>query len=373
MDSITAAKFAAGFVILIVGADVLVRGASRLAISAGISSLVVGLTVVAYGTSAPELAVTLKAMFADPPQPGIAVGNVVGSNISNVLLVLGIAASIAPLIVSRHILRFGLPLMIAVSGLMLLMGRDGIIDRLDGSLLFAGAMTYTIVTIVASRRKTAALKKALKEQGRHEPTSHVSGWRRVLDIVFQLVLIAIGLAMLVYGADWLVQGAVQVARTLGVSELIVGLTIVAVGTSLPEIATSAVAVIRGERDIAVGNVVGSNLFNILLVLGACGIFAPNGVPVDPSAIAFDIPVMIAVSAACLPVFFSGRVIDRVEGGFFLASYAGYVAYLCLYAMKHDGLALFRSGVLYVALPLAGLFLIIYWLRQAQQAEPQPKA
>jgi cation:H+ antiporter len=310
MDLLTLTLFILGFGILITGAEVLVRGASRLAIIAGITPLVVGLTVVAYGTSAPELAVSVQASYAG--QPDIAIGNVVGSNISNVLLVLGISAAVAPLAVSQQLVRWDIPIMIGLSILVFIIGLDGKLNRWDGLILFSGAVVYTAMAVRQSRQEILQLASTLVES---PPESKLKGgWQR---IALQFVYISVGLALLVMGARWLVNGAVILAKLFNVNELVIGLTIVAVGTSLPEIATSIVAALRGDRDIAVGNVVGSNIFNILLVLGLSSIVAPDGLNVAPPVLAFDIPVMIAVALACLPIMFSGYRIARWEGFLFL--------------------------------------------------------
>lgn len=357
MDLLTTVLFVLGFVLLVVGAEMLVRGASRLAAAAGISAYVVGLTVVAYGTSAPELAVTLQSTHANPPQPDIAVGNVVGSNISNVLLVLGISAIVAPLIVSRNVVRTGTPLMIGVSVLMLALGWDGEIGRLDGAILFTGSIIYTAVAVIQSRRKT---RSAQAQRGKK--TDDAGHKISVGEILRNLALVGAGLGALVLGSRWLVGGAIVLAEHFGVSKLVIGLTVVAVGTSLPEIATSIVAVLRGERDLAVGNVIGSNVFNILMVLGLCGIFAPSGVAVSPAALHFDIPVMIAVAVACIPVFFLDDTITRWEGGILLMYYAAYVVYLCLVATEHNLLETFSSVVLLFVAPLTAILFIVYWCR-----------
>jgi cation:H+ antiporter len=357
VDFLTPVLFVAGFGLLVLGAELLVRGAARLAAAAGVSALVIGLTVVAYGTSAPELAVTVLSTCGETPQPDIAVGNVVGSNIANVLLVLGLAAAFAPLVVSHHLVRIGVPLMIAVSVLMLVMGLDGRINRLEGILLVLGSVTYTAVAVTYSRRRHRA------SQAEAEVNDEPKGRGAALgETLLQLLLIAVGLGMLVLGSKWLIDGAVKLAEWLGVSKLIIGLTIVAIGTSLPEVATSVVASIRGQRDIAVGNVVGSNLFNILLVLGACGVVAPDGVHVSPAALRFDIPVMIVVAVACLPVFFSDYSIARWEGVVFLVYYAAYLTYLCLAATEHDALEGFKSLMGLFVIPLTLLTLTIYWYR-----------
>lgn len=357
MDFITFVLFLAGFVLLVAGAELVVRGASQLAEAAGISKLVVGLTVVAYGTSAPELAVSTRAICEQPPQPEIAVGNVVGSNISNVLLVLGIAATFAPLVVSRSVIRSGVPLMIAVSVLMFLLASDGCIDRIDGTVMFTCSLAYTIVTIVYSRRETRAAKRAQGLEGSTQSRRLVA-----IQLAMQFAFVVVGLVMLVLGSDWLVQGAVKVAEWLGVSKLVIGLTVIAIGTSLPEVATSVVAVARGERDIAVGNVVGSNIFNILLVLGVCGVVASDGVQVSHAVLRFDIPVMIVAAMACLPVFFFDYMIERWEGVVFLVYYAAYLVYLCLDATGHDALGVFSNIMMLFVAPLTCLTFGIYWYR-----------
>jgi len=285
--------FAAGLALLGFGAELLVRGASRLAAAFGISPIVIGLTVVAFGTSAPELAVSLKAAFAG--QADLAMGNVIGSNILNVLLILGASAVIVPLVVHAQLIRLDVPLLIGVSVLVLLMGLDGRIGRLDGLLLFAGALAYTGFLVRQSRRENAAVQA--------EYAAEYAAKRVASPLVNGLLVLA-GLVLLVGGSRLLVTAALAFARAMGVSELIVGLTIVAAGTSLPEIATSILAAARGERDIAVGNVVGSNLFNILIVLGLTALVSPDGVAVAPGALDFDLPVMVAVAVACLPIFFT---------------------------------------------------------------------
>jgi cation:H+ antiporter len=312
----------------------------------GVSPLVIGLTVVAFGTSAPELAVSLQASLDG--QADIALGNVVGSNIANVLLILGISALIVPLVVSEQLVRLDVPLMIAASLLLLLFALDGSIGRWDGALFFGGIVAYTGFLVRQSRRETAAISAAA-EAAPDAGTGQV-GW------LANTLLILAGLALLVLGSRWLVNGAVQVATLLGVSQLVIGLTVVAVGTSLPEIATSVLASLRGERDIAVGNVVGSNLFNILSVLGISAMVAPSGIPVARAALTFDIPVMIAVAVACLPIFFTGHLIARWEGAVFLAYYMIYTLYLVLNSTNHDALPAFSSAMLLFILPITAVTL-----------------
>lgn len=359
MDTITLILFIAGFVLLVSGAEFLVRGASRLAIAVGISPLVVGLTVVAYGTSAPELAVTVQATYNG--QADIAVGNVVGSNISNVLLVLGLSAIVAPLIVDQKLVRQEIPFMIGLSFLVLYMGQDGLISRTDGIILFAGAVAYTIFAIRQSRKES----KAVQEEYEYEFDGEKVTLKGPGQTALQFGLIVVGVAMLILGSSWLIKGAVAIANYLGVSELIIGLTVIAVGTSLPEIATSIIASVRGERDIAVGNVVGSNIFNILSVLGLCAIAAPAGIAVSTAALSFDIPFMIAVAVACLPIFFTGYKIERWEGFLFLGYYVAYAVYLYLQATEHSALEPFSTAMAWFVIPLTVITLIIVLVREIQ--------
>jgi cation:H+ antiporter len=353
MTGLTLLLFVVGLVALVVGAEWLVRGASRLAAAVGVSPLVIGLTVVAFGTSSPELAVSVQASWSD--QADLAVGNVVGSNVFNVLFILGISAVITPLAVARQLLRLDVPVMIVISVLAWVLGLDGAIDRIDGALFVAGVLVYTWWLIRASRREVAAEKTAGPPG---EAVDAAAG-----GVLFNLGLIAAGLAALVLGSRWLVQGAVAIATALGISELVIGLTVVAVGTSLPEVAASIAAAVRGERDIAVGNVVGSNIFNILAVLGLSSLISPSGVQVSAAALAFDIPVMIAVAAACFPVFYTGGTISRWEGIVFLGYYAAYTTYLILTATRHAGLATFQAAMLWFVIPLTALTLAVS-VRQA---------
>ncbi|MCS7060020.1 MAG: calcium/sodium antiporter [Anaerolineae bacterium] len=354
MDWTTLFLFVLGLVGLIAGAEALVRGASRLAAAIGISPLVIGLTVVAFGTSSPELAVSVFSALAG--QPDIAMGNVVGSNIFNVLLILGLSAVVAPLIVSQQLVRLDVPLMIAVSVLTFLFALDESVSRLEGVILFGGLIAYTTFLIIQSRKETNA---AVREEYEYEFRPPAGGLR---GIALNLVFVVVGLVMLVIGSRWLVDGAVVVARALGVDEVVIGLTIIAGGTSLPEVATSVMASVRGERDIAVGNVVGSNIFNLLSVLGLTAIVAPNGVSVEPALLAFDMPVMLVVAFACLPIFFTGYTIARWEGLVFLSYYVAYTLYLIFDATEHALLPMYSSAMLFFALPLTALTLAVTVLR-----------
>lgn len=348
------ASFVLGLIVLLLGSELFVRGAARLAAYAGISPLVIGLTVVAFGTSAPEVAVVLEAGFLG--RGDLAFGNIVGSNISNSLLILGISAVAAPLVVSQRLIKIEVPLLLVVSIAVFVMGMDGQINRLEGCLLLIGVVAYSIIALIKTRGvKKVEFDEIKPAHNQKAPTHAVSATKRNALLKSGLTLL-LGLIGLVFGAGWLVTGASGVARLLGVSELIIGLTVVAIGTSLPELATSVTASIRGERDIAIGNVIGSNLFNLTFVIGSGAIALPQGLAVPASSLSFDLPVMIAVTAACLPIFFSGYNINRWEGLLFLAYYVAYVLYLFLFSTQHDLLTAFSTLMLWYILPATALLL-----------------
>ena len=349
--------FTLGLLALVAGAEALVRGASRMALSFGLSPLVVGLTIVALGTSAPEMAVALGAALDG--KPDLAIGNVIGSNIANTLLILGVSAIIVPLSVAGQIIRQEVPILIAVTLLLLGFAYNGMITRAEAAVLLSLMLAYTTFLVVQSRRASAQTKAEF--EGEMPPDSR---WDRHWSV--QLVLVAGGLGLLVLGADWLVSAAVEVARALGVSDLVIGLTVVAIGTSMPEIATSILAALRGERDIAVGNVVGSNLFNILGCLGLAGVGSSAGLPVPQAALSFDLWVLLAVSFACLPVFLTGREIARWEGFVFLGYYLAYTAFLILKAQEHAALPLFSSAMLGFVIPLTALTLGVSMIRDRRR-------
>ena len=376
MDAMTVGQFLIGALGLILGARLLVQGAATLAATLGIAPLVIGLTVVAFGTGAPELAVTLRAALSeDPGQADIGVGNVVGSNIANILLVLGASALVTPLAVRVRLVRWDVPVMIAVSGLLLGLGWDGSLDRTDGAILFGGIVLYTLVSLISGRRSTINERAAEAEVRASEevPTKPAKGAGRVL---LQFVLLAAGLAILVVSADQLVQAATKIAQDFGVSELVIGLTVVALGTSLPEAATSIIAGLKGERDIALGNALGSNIFNITAVLGIAGLATHGGVPVAAEARSFDLPIMIAVAVAVLPIVFTGGRINRWEGLLFLGYYAAYIAYLYLKVEQHALVPQFHAVMLAFVLPLtvfglgAAVFRALRTGRTTQPARPE---
>ena len=349
-----------GLALLVAGAEFLVRGSSRLATVFGISPLVIGLTIVACGTSTPELAVSLKAAFAN--QPDIVTGNVIGSSVFNVLFILGACALIAPLIVAQQLVRLDVPIMIGAHVLLLATSTDGMINRWNALLLLTCFVGYTFFIIRKSRKETAAVKAEYQSAFGEAVVVHMP-----MTILKQIAAIAFGLVLCFLGSRWMVSSSVMLAKAWGVSELVVGLTIVAAGTSMPEVATSIVATFRGQRDIAIGNVVGSNIFNILGILGIVGLVAPHGIAVAPSVLRFDLPVAIAACMACLPIFFTGHKIARWEGAVFLGYYAVYTSYLILAAQHHDVLPLFNRVMLWFAIPLTVLTLGVVLYRTTGQA------
>ncbi|MEM9245065.1 MAG: calcium/sodium antiporter [Cyanobacteria bacterium P01_F01_bin.153] len=344
----------AGLLLLTLGADVLVRGSVRLSARFGIAPLIVGLTVVAFGTSAPELAVSIQSILLG--REAISLGNALGSNIFNVLATLGIASIIAPLAVSQQLVRLDVPLCIGVSALVLLFSLDGRLHQTDGFVLLAGIITYTVFLFIKGRKQgnDDGLEDYEREYGAIANSSLIQ-WGQ------DFALVAVGIFMLVSGSKLLVDNAVVLARAWGMSELVIGLTIISVGTSLPELATSVVASFKGERDIAVGNVIGSNLFNLLGVLGVAASLTPAGLPVPADALTFDIPVALAVAVACLPIFFSGYTIDRWEGALFLGYYVAYMSYLVFKSTSHAMLPLFTTAMWGFAFPLTAITLsILAW-------------
>lgn len=346
--------FALGLCALVAGGDLLVRGASRLARALGLSPLVIGLTVVAFGTSAPEVAVSVGAAMKGSAD--IAIGNVVGSNVFNVLFILGAAALVAPLVVHAQVVRQEVPIMIAASVALVAASWNGVVGVVDGALFLGALVAYTAFLVVQSRRQTAATRDEYAAEFDRAPVG--AGPRAWLGSV---AFVAAGLALLVVGSRWLVAAAVAFAEAAGVSEVVVGLTIVAAGTSLPEVAASIAAALKGERDIAVGNVVGSNVFNILGCLGLSALVAPAGLPVAPSVLNFDLWVMLAVAFACLPVFASGYTVARWEGALFLAYYVAYVGYLVLAATEHDALPRYSATMLGFVVPLTVVTLaVVAW-------------
>lgn len=297
-------------VLLFVGAEGLVRGSAALALRAGLSPLVIGLTIVAFGTSSPELVVSVQAGFSQ--QGDIAVGNVVGSNIFNIAVILGITALVCPIPVHRQILKVDAPIALGVALVLVLLILDDAMGRLEGGLLLVGIVAYTWMNVAHARRQGVAMAADSEGLSGPLPTRH---W--AVDLVFILV----GLAVLVLGSRLLVEHSVSMARDIGISEAVIGLTIVAAGTSMPELATSLVAAVRKQPDIAIGNVVGSNIFNILGILGLASLFSP----LSAAGISIvDYAVMIVVTVLLIPLLYTGRLLHRLEGVALLLLYGGYL-------------------------------------------------
>ena len=331
------------------------RGAAALAERMGLSPIVIGLTVVAFGTSMPEVSVSVGSALTG--NGGVALGNAIGSNIFNVLVVLGGSAIIRPLVVDRRLVRMDVPVMIVTAVLVFFLALDGVLGRTEGALLLSLGVLYTW-TLVRAGRNVQEGVQAKDDVDQPAPPGSL----------LQIAWIAGGLTLLIVGAGILVQGAETTARALGVSELVIGLTVVAAGTSLPELATSFVAALRGQRDIAVGNVVGSNVFNALVVLGAAGLAAgPKGIAVPLGVLSFDLPVMLAASVACLPIFFTGWAISRWEGWIFLGYYGLYLIYLVLSHTHHAAEDEVRVALLFFVLPLTALTLVVAVVRQMAAA------
>lgn len=349
-----------GLVVLVVAAELFVRGAAGIAARVGISPLIVGLTAVACGTSAPELAVSLNASLNGSPD--LAVGNVVGSNIFNILFILGCTAIITPLIVEKKLIRIEVPIMIGAALALWFLVRDGHLGQGESALLFTALVGFIVYTVISARRES---RHNTDDPHHTQPETRKPIW-------ITIALLIVGLAGIVFGANLLVRGATEIAKAMGVSDLIIGLTIVAAGTSLPELATSFVAALRGHRDIAIGNVIGSNIFNILGILGLTGSITPDGIPVASSVLSFDIPVMLAVCITCLPVLISGCGISRGEALALLAGYLAYTAYLVFNATGHDNLAQASATTLWFVIPLAGVGIVttaLAWWRRRHAPPP----
>jgi cation:H+ antiporter len=339
----------AGLALLVGGAQGLVRGASKLALALGISPLVVGLTIVAFGTSAPELAVSIQSSLSG--KSSIVLGNVLGSNIYNVLFILGACATITPLAVAPQLIRLDVPIMIACAAAVPLLSLDGALGRVDGMIFIAAIVGYGIFTVLQSRKERAAVAQdyagALKEAVKPDRRFWLHG-----------LFIAGGLALLGVGSDLLVKGAVAIAQAMKISEAIIGMTVVTIGTTAPELSACLVAALRGERDIAVGNIVGSNIFNVLAVLGVGAVVSPEGIIVDDRMLHFAMPVMGAACFSCLPVFFAGRAIRRWEGLLFLFYFAVYLTYLVLEELKDSHLMTLQNAVLWFVAPLTVVTLAV---------------
>jgi cation:H+ antiporter len=341
MDFQTVIGLIVGLVCLTLGAEWLVRGASSIATRFGIAPIVIGLTVVAFGTSAPEFAVSIGGALTG--NSDVAMGNVVGSNTFNILLVLGLSAAIGSLTIEQRIIKRDIPILLAISVVIYGLILNELVGRIEGGVLFIGLLAYTWWLLQDARKAETAKVTAEYD----EAIEALDDGLVAKPLYFQIGLVVVGLALLILGSRFLVGSATTIAEAFGVSDLVIGLTVVAAGTSLPELATSVMAAYRGQRDIAVGNVVGSNIFNLLGVLGASAVLTPSGIPVDRDLIILDYPVMLAATLVLIPICWNGFSIKRWEGALLAAFYVAYVAYLVMEAGDSTAPELFRTMLMIV--------------------------
>ena len=344
--------FIAGLAALIAGAELFLKGVDQFGIKWGVSPVIMGLTVVAFATGAPELAISLQA--AANGSADLVLGNIVGSNIANILLILGITSFLKPLQITRRMVRVDVPIVIGASILLFVLAYDRALSASDGVILLLGLAAYSIFTYFQIKKDRASGRKMEMEHLEEEQAKLAQGWFFYTKNIGFLIL---GLILVVLGSGWMVDSAVSIARLLGLSELVIGLTIVSIGTSLPEIATSMSAARKGSADIAVANVMGSNLYNILLTLGLTLVIAPGVLDVSLDAIRLDLPFMVAVSIACIPVFIAGFNLTRTDGILFLSYYLGYLCYLVMHALNSSYLDLFHLVFFWGILPVSAAYMI----------------
>lgn len=367
--------FLVGLAGLLIAGNLVVRGAAAIGHHIGLSPLVIGLTIVAAGTSAPELAVVAQSVAID--DPSLAVGSVIGSNIANVLLVLGCAATLGAIHVTSRVVRIDIPLMVGASVLFLLLALDNLLGRVDGAVMFALLVAFVAWSIRSARREARPNGLESGQGGRGDAAIDTGEQSEDLrpggPLTRSILELVAGIGLLAIAARFTVTGAEGIATSLGVPELIVGLTIVAIGTSAPEIVTTIVAAYHGQRDMAVGNAVGSNLFNILGVLGLSSLLAPNGIPIAPDALELDLPIMIAVAIACMPMFAQKRRLDRWEGWLFLAYYGAYLVFLVLDATGHRAKDPFTLVMVAFVIPLTALTVAVVFYRRWRSSTAEPSA
>ena len=346
--------FILGLAGLIVGAEFFLRAVDRFGLKWGVSPMVMGLTVVAFATGAPELAISLKAAMNDSAD--LVLGNIIGSNIANILLILGITGFITPLQIKLRIVRIDVPIVIAMSIVLYLLALDGVLSLTDGIVLLLGLLTYSVFTFLQIRKNEVDISELYG----HEEVELVTG---TLFYVKNIGLLLAGLALIALGANWMVSSAVTIAQLLGMSELVVGLTIVSIGTSLPEVATSMTAARKGNADIAVANVLGSNIYNIMLTLGLTIVVTPGVLEVSRNALMLDMPFMIAVAVGCIPIFLTGFDLDRKDASLFLFYYAGYLIYLILEATGSEYLGWIEKGFFFGILPFTFFYIFSRLIRE----------
>jgi cation:H+ antiporter len=321
--------FLGGLVVIVLGAEMLLRSASRLAGMLGVRPIIIGLTVVSIGTSTPELAVGIAAAIEG--RGVMAVGNIAGTNIFNILFILGLSALLRPLPLHLLSIKLDVPVMIATALALILMARDGLLSREEGFALLFAAVIYTIALVHLSRNESPAMRREFAEEygvAQATPLPNaalpVSNWALG---AWNTLLLLLGMALTVLGAELLVFSASSIAQAYGVSDAVIGLTILAIGTSAPELATTMMATFKNDRDVAIGNLIGSSIYNVLVILGLTCVVAPGGIDVSRQILWIDLPLAALVAIVCLPVFRSGQLVSRLEGGLFVAAYLGYMGTL----------------------------------------------
>jgi cation:H+ antiporter len=323
--------FLAGLIIIIVGAELLLRGASRIAILLKVKPIIIGLTVVSIGTSMPELAVGITA--ATEGKGTLAVGNIAGTNIFNILFILGLSALIRPLPLHLLSIKLDVPVMIATALVLIGMAWDGILNQAEGLALIFAAIIYTISLIQLSNRESAAMRHEFSEEYGAEsaklPAGIIIPRSKLYICLWNSLLLILGIFLTVMGAELMVSGATGIAQSYGISDAVIGLTIVAIGTSAPELASTMLATLKNDRDVAIGNLIGSGIYNVLVILGITCTVAPNGINVSDEILWIDLPLAAMVAIVCLPVFKSDRLVSRREGLFFVVAYIVYFSSLLL--------------------------------------------
>ncbi len=347
----TVLLFIVGLVMLIGGAELFLKSVDKFGAAWSVSPVVMGLTVVAFATGAPELAISLQA--AAEGRPDLVLGNIVGSNIANILLILGVAGLVSPLKITNRIIKIDVPVVIAASVLLFVLAMDGSLTPFDGLLILIALLMYSLFMYTQIKKDRAANQHKEKREVGEPVTTLFYG-----KYIFLLLL---GLIFIVMGSRFMVDSAVEIAGILGISELIIGLTIVSIGTSLPEVATSVSAVRRNDSDTAVANVMGSNLYNILLTLGLTIVVAPGALDVSADAIRLDLPIMMIVAGACLPLFWPGKMLGRLEAGGFLFYYAAYLTYLVFIAIQHPLKETMEWGMTWIIIPLTVLLILVKFI------------
>lgn len=311
-----------GLAALLGGAELLVRAGTHLALRLGLSPLVIGATIVAIGTSTPELAVGIDAVRSG--SGALAIANIAGTNVFNILFILGLSAAMKPLPLRWETLRLDLPMIVVASAIMVVFALDASFSRAEGVVLLVGAAIYTLgIVVLAARARRSPLQHPEIELAR----ASMAPVPRRPSPVTNMGILLVGIAVVVAGSSWLVDGAVQLARAWGVSETLIGLTVIAIGTSSPELATTILSTLRNQRDIAIGNLIGSSAYNIFFIFGVTCLFIESPIEVEPEVLTVDLPIMLAVSVLCIPLFFSGRRLARIEGVAMVILFLAYMGYL----------------------------------------------